>query len=162
MNGVTAVADTGARTCASGPSILEQLRIERRHLVPTSHCIQGVTQTNLNIWGVLLAKITAGNVSTNQVIYICENARGLYLSESALWGLGCISPSFPKKSTSSCSTLSSSQEKCSCPRRSPIPKRPSQIAVTPSEVNIKKFEEWILEYYKSSALIHVNTNLYHR
>ena len=148
---VTAVADTGAQTCASGPAILEHLGIERRHLVPTSHRIQGVTQSNLNIWGVLLAKITVGNVSTNQVIYICENARGLYLSESALRGLGCISPSFPKNSTSSCSTLSSSQEKCSCPRRSPTPKRPSQIPVTPSEVNVKKLEEWILEYYKSSA-----------
>ena len=90
-------------------------------------------------------------MSTNQVIYICENARGLYLSESALRGLGCISPSFPKNSTSSCSTLSSSQEKCSCPRRSPTPKRPSQIPFTPSEVNVKKLEEWILEYYKSSA-----------
>ena len=148
---LTAVADTGAQTCHSGPAILEHLGIERRHLVPTSHRIQGVTQSNLNIWGVLLAKITVGNVSTNQVIYICENARGLYLSESALRGLGCISPSFPKNSASSCSTLSSSQEKCSCPRRSPTPKRPSQIPVTPSEVNVKKLEEWILEYYKSSA-----------
>ena len=38
---VTAVADTGAQTCASGPAILEQPGIERHHLVPTSYCIQG-------------------------------------------------------------------------------------------------------------------------
>ena len=111
-----------------------------------------MTESNLDIWGVLLATLSTGNASSNQVIYICENARGLYLSESVRRDLGCISQGFPNDSITSCSTLTSLQEECSCQRRSATPKRPSQIPFPPTEANAKLIEEWILDYYKSSVL----------
>ena len=101
LTNVTAVADTGAQTCASGPELLEHVGIKRSHLILTSHRIRGVTQSNLDIWGVLLATISSGEAKTHQVIYICENAHGLYLSENALRDLGSISHSFPQLSSTS-------------------------------------------------------------
>ena len=145
----TAVADTGAKTCASGPALLKSIGIERKHLLPTSHRIKGITQSNLDIWGVLLATISVGEAKTNQVIYICENACGLYLSESALHDLGSISSSFPDSHV--ISSVTSSQETCSCPKRSLPPKRPEHIPFAPNEANVKKLEKWLLDHYGSSA-----------
>ena len=145
----TAVADTGAQTCASGPALLKSIGVERKDLIPTSHRIKGVTQSNLDIWGVLLATISVGEAKTNQVIYICENACGLYLSESALRDLHSISSSFP--ACDNISSVTSSKETCTCPKRSPPPKRPQQIPFTPNEANVEKLEKWILDYYSSSA-----------
>ena len=90
------VADTGAQTCASGPHLLTALGLEESDLIPTFHRIKGVTKSYLEIQGVLLAQISMGEWSTQQVIYICENASGLYLSEQALRDLGCIPASFPR------------------------------------------------------------------
>ena len=49
---LTAVADTGAQTCPSGPGILQSLGLTELDLIPTSHRIKGVTQSALNIPGV--------------------------------------------------------------------------------------------------------------
>ena len=159
---LTAVADSGAQTCASGPAILEQLGIEWSHLVPTSHHIQGVTQSNLNIWGVLMAKITAANVSTNQVIYICDNALGLYLSKPALQDLGCFSPSLPKNSTSWCSTLSSTQKECSCQDPFQHQNCPAKYLLHLLKQTWRSQRNGYSNITNQVPLILVNTNLYHR
>ena len=146
------LADTGAQTCASGPQILNALGIKQNDLIPTSHHIRGVTKSHLDIQGVLLAKISAGDHCTNQVIYICNNTSGLYLSQQALRDLKCIPKTFPNQDESSIQSLNSGDSPvCSCPSRSDPPVRPKQMPYPPTEENRERLQTWILDYFKSSA-----------
>ena len=55
----TAVAftDTCAQTCIAGLALLRKMNVERQSLIPTKHCIMGVTKSRLEILGILLAKV---------------------------------------------------------------------------------------------------------
>ncbi len=53
---VTCITDTGPQT--SGPEILSKLNIPKTYLIPTSHRIMGVTQSFMDIIGVIMVKIT--------------------------------------------------------------------------------------------------------
>ena len=143
---LTAVADTGAQTCASGPGILQSLGLTVSDLIPTSHRIKGVTQSALNIQGVLLARLSCGNRHSNQVVYICDNASDFYLSGSALRDLGCLPTSFPSSSNHFVLSSSSMAQETTCPclKRTKPPSRPSAIPYPPTENNIKKLETWIV------------------
>ena len=74
---VEAIADTGAQTCACGPEIIHALGLSEKDLVPTSHCINGVTTTAMDI-GVIFASICTKGAMTRQAIYVGNNIKGLF------------------------------------------------------------------------------------
>ena len=82
-------------TCTAGIDVLRHL-CPVEYLVPTRHRIVGITESSLHIIGMALLHITTeSGGETRQVVYISENIKGLYLSETALKELGVIDPDFP-------------------------------------------------------------------
>ena len=159
---IKCLADTGAQTCASGPELLEVLNMHPKYLIPTSHRIVGVTQSFMDIMGVALVKIEADGKSTNQVVYISRNIKGFFLSESAHLKLGIIPPTFPSPNNFSetpsmaagCEAKQPSNPSvasCGCPVRSGPPPPPTQLPFQPTPGNRERLEEWLLQYYASSA-----------
>ena len=69
---ITAIADTGAQTCSSGPKIQRILKCPDKRLIQTSHRIRGITDNPLDIKGVIFAKIRAGLRETHQMICVRE------------------------------------------------------------------------------------------
>ena len=61
---INACADTGAQTCASSPEILRLSNLDQSYLIPTSHIIVGVTQSGMDILGVLFLRIEAAGRTT--------------------------------------------------------------------------------------------------
>ena len=145
---ITAIADTGAQTCACGPDVLRKLGISESVLVPTSHSISGVTSSSVDITGVLFAALNANGKTSKQVIYVARNITGLFISMAALQELNCIPATFP---TPEISTLNISTSTCDCPTRESVPPRPKTVPYTPTKDNVKHLEKWILKYYASSA-----------
>ena len=151
--GVSALADSGAQTCACGLDVLHELGLEERHLIPTSHRIMGVTGTAMDISGVFLAKLTSGAGSTRQLIYVSKNTTGFYLSCQALRELGSLPSSFPTpaRDDSIIASASCDTAPCGCPQRSTPPPKPTKIPFEPIEENVHQLEAWILDYYKASG-----------
>ena len=78
---VQCLADTGAQTCVSDTSVLNTLGISVDSLLPTRHKLISATKNQLAVNGVIMAKFENGSHSSNQLLYICDNISGLYLSE---------------------------------------------------------------------------------
>ena len=57
--------------------------------------ISGASGTELDIQGVILARVQVGRMTTNQVMYVTSNPIGTVLSKKALIDLGIISKDFP-------------------------------------------------------------------
>ena len=144
--------DTGAQTCNMGLDVLKKLNIPISYLVKTKHRIGGVTQTSLEVMGSVFVKIRRGDEVTRQVIYVAKNILGLFLSQSALKDLKMIPSNFPFDTVTAASNeVQKEFAPCGCLKRSPPPVFPKEIPFAAVQQNREKLEQWILEYYKSSA-----------
>lgn len=141
------IADTGAQTCACGPEIIRELGLAEQDLVPTSHRINGVTSSAMDILGVVFATISANGATSKQSIYVGRNIKGFFLSVGCLHDLGCISSTFPLVMPTTIGALTT----CTCPTREAAPPRPQSMPFKPTKENIPKIEKWILDKYASSA-----------
>ena len=149
---ITAVPDTGAQTCSSGPELQKVLGCPDRFLVPTRHRIRGITEAPLQIKGVIFARIRVGSRETHQMIYVSENTTGFYLSESALKDLGILSCNFPNPpSKQNVATSDNGKAPCGCPRRTAVPSKPANIPFAPTEENKIHLKQWILKHFSSST-----------
>ena len=147
-----AFTDTCAQTCVAGREILTRTKMSQSWLIPTSHSIKGVTDQRLTILGLMLVEISLHSKSTYAVLYICENVKGLFLTESVQKRLGIISSSYPNVS-SACVQASGDPKiaPCGCQRRVEPPPPPEKIPFPPIEENTEKLREWIVETYAASG-----------
>ena len=154
---MTAIADTGAQTCTTGIHILKV--IPDTWLIPTKHKLRGVDNNFLPIKGVLFVDIFTNTKQTTQLLYVCENVSGMYLSQSALRELDIIHETFPnstvaatiKTSTQSTVPTTVPLASCGCPLRTDCPPTPPKLPFPATEENRHDLEKWILQYYSFSA-----------
>ena len=92
---IEAIADTGAQTCTAGTDLLKTISGAERWLLKTRHRIRGVNNVGLSVKGALIVDIQYHDKVTTQVIYICENVKQTYLSQTALKDLNIIGNKFP-------------------------------------------------------------------
>ena len=76
---IKAILDTGAQACACGPEMIRKIGVSEEDLVPTSHKINGVKSSSMDIAGVLFATLSANGLTSKQVIYVGRNIQGLFL-----------------------------------------------------------------------------------
>jgi len=93
--------------------------------------------------------------STRQIVYVAENANGLYLSETALRDLGIIPQTFPECNSNTSGIQSTGNTDhlapCGCLRRNITPSHPEKIPFPPTPSHRKDLEDWILHHFESSA-----------
>ena len=160
---VSIVADTGAQTCTSGQEILSSLKCPSSFLLKTRHRINGITKDGLDVMGALLIRITAGGRVTKQIMYICRNTSGVFLSQTALKQLGIIPNNFPEADSFPTATSQSyttctqqhlqkqARAKCGCFARTTTPDLPEKIPFDATEANRPALQAWIMEHFASSA-----------
>ena len=146
-------ADTGAQTCVSDPAILNSLGVSAESLMPTTHKIRSANHP-ISIMGALFVKFTFQDRSTCQMVYVCNDVTGIYLSEKAQIDLGIISESYPFVKCQQPSSIASNtpvNAACGCPARSKCPPRPNELPFPATVDNREKLQKWIIDYYSSSA-----------
>ena len=113
----------------------------------------GITSTKLDVKGVIPLHIEANGHHTRQVVYISNNIKGFYLSESALKDLVILDPSFPnQQSTSHANKVKYPTAPRGCHiLRSIVPDLPRTIPFPPREEYREKLHAWILDHYAASA-----------
>ena len=156
-----AFTDTCAQTCVAGRGLMLKFKLKEDMLIQTSHQIKGVTNQSLNILGILLVELSFKEAKTYGVFYICDNVKGIFLSESVQKRLGIISNAYPNVSNAFGQKVEAVKgvrakedsllADCGCPQRVEPPPPPERIPFEPSKENREKLEEWILAAYASSA-----------
>ena len=146
----SAITDTGCQTTTAGTEILKILNISESNLLKTRHGIVGITKNALEILGTFLAKITFKDKYCNQMVYVTSNPMGLFLSERACADLGIIDQNFPNISLAGRSK-SKLEHGCECIPRSKAPNMPDTMPFKPSEENIPKLKEWLIDVFSASA-----------
>ena len=134
------------------------MNVSKNFLLPTSHRIIGVTGKCLDIMGVIISEIKFNKV-TNNVVYVCDNVKGLFLSVKAQIELGLLPDGYPNVdclSSISISTLENLNSctllaECGCRLRTPPPERPGKLPFPSTTENVNKLEKWIVDRYSASA-----------
>ena len=103
--GINAISDSGCQTCTAGPEILRKLNCPPSYLVKTRHNIVGITESPLDIIGVLFLDIQLNTKTTKQMVYISKNCRGFFLSQTAMKDLHIIPNSFPQQTSSAFTSI---------------------------------------------------------
>ena len=148
---VSAITDTGCQTTTCGTEILKALNIPETDLLKTRHGIIGITDNALDILGTFLANITFNKKCCKQMVYVTSKPMGLFLSERACVDLGIIDEDFPNVSRAGASKSKPSNDGCECVLRSKAPDMPDEIPYEPSEENIPKLKEWLINAFSASA-----------
>ena len=147
---VTALADTGAQSCSSGPGLLTALGYPEKHLMKTRHAISGVAGNNLDILGALLVEIAVNGRLAKCMMYICRNEPSTILSEQTLIDLGIVKRTFPSTTPASVQVHSAATG-VPLPTSLFPPELPKSIPFAPTEENRESLESWIKRRYAASA-----------
>ena len=124
--------------------------------------MKAANNEGINIIGALPLRISGRSLSgsiltTRQLVYFTNRTNRLFLSKQACLALGIISVNFPtigealETSDTPTSPDSSMFRECQCPPREQPPPPPTSLPFAPTEENIDKLQNWLLNHYKSST-----------
>ena len=158
--------DTGAQMCVAGLDLVHQLGVKKGELFPVAAGIRAANGGSLGLIGGLLVTISGmgadGDVRySNQMVYISENLKKLFLSKECCGDLGIIGKRFPEIGSADNEESSNFHKcefinpkdpsKCECPTRVPTPDPPKSLPMPATEENIPKLKEFLIQYYSDSA-----------
>lgn len=156
-----AMADTGCQSCLSGLVLLQELGLNKTHLIPVKMKMRAANNKGIHIVGALPLQVSGASPSgkihvTKQIVYFTDDTSRLFLSKQACAMLGIISANFPTigETLNACSSPSDSmnpEHSCPCPERDLPPPPPTTIPYAPTAENCDKLEKWLLDYYKAST-----------
>ena len=151
------MADSGASVSMGGPKFMRSIGLSEADLAQSDLRLYGADDTVINLIGMVPVVIVDNKTKTEtrQFVYINEDASTLLLSLEACQDLGYVSDNFPDQGPepSQCAAKSGKNPECDCkcPTRERAPEVPTEIPVEPTPENIPKLEQWIRDYYASSA-----------
>ena len=170
---ISAVADTGAQSSLMGLKTFLACGFKKSDLIPVRKCLYAANNEGINILGAVFARITGFDSEGSQhhaaeMIYVSDSTDLFYLSRNGMEQLKIISADFPQiGSANAISTRQSSaadqvtlptpsvneekHENCKCLPREKPPARPSSLPFEPTEENVDKMKEWLINRYASST-----------
>ena len=166
----TATMDTGAQLTVVNVSELNALGIKLNSIFPLATTVNTVTKGSIDLVGGIFLRFSVCDPftkivrHTNQLCYVSKSVKGIYLSEEACEALGCISENFPtigscnameiKENVNSCKNTGVGQDNtaiCACPNRTLPPPDKPELPCEPTQENLNKLRQYILDRYASSA-----------
>ena len=120
------LADTGASICLGGRTYLRSLGLSEEALTPCDMTLCGANNSSIKVLGALLIEFSRGpaaqNLSSKQIVYICDGVVGALLSLEACVDLGLVQEEFPNTAAavqpnpceSNTGTSSAKNKDCDC------------------------------------------------
>ena len=127
-----------------GPQQLQLLNIQSSDLITCDHQIAVAGGFTIHATGWLNLTILLNEKSSQQKVYFSTKARRFFLSRQACMELDVVPSSFPfpPHHPNQVAMIDSSRT---------VPSRPSVIPFTPSEENIPKLKEYLLDKFARSS-----------
>ena len=144
---VDVLPDTGASLCVVGTTILHKLGIKPTTLNHTTRRIMTATGSKIHCKGWFRAKLSLGDNSTIQNVFVCENINRFYLSKKGCISLRIVHKDFPQP-------MKGTSEEKIAPQNglhTKLPKRPKEMPYQPTADNIPKLEKYLLDVFSKTA-----------
>ena len=154
---VMGMADTGCQSCLCGLQVVQDLGISERDLLPVTMSMRAANKGNIRILGAAIVRMSGRSQQgllheTRQIMYVTDNSDHLFISREACQALGMISEHFPAiGEMSQTLTAASVATKCECPLREPPPPPSTTLPFAPTEENVPKLKQFLLNRYKGST-----------
>ena len=162
---VSAMADTGCKSCLAGLKIVKKLGLSIKDLIPVDIKMHAADNHDIRILGATILRLSGENNkgeerSTRQMVYVTNNTDKLCLSREACIDLGIIPNTFPTmdeaEGTNPANSIrttdtSPPQQECQCPKRTKPPPIPTSLTHPATEANREKLQQYLLDYYNSST-----------
>ena len=122
VSGGQHLADTGASICLGGKAYLRSLGLSEDDLTPCDMTVCGANNSSIRVLGALLIEFSTGpnlsDLTTKQIVYICDGDAGALLSLKACTDLGLVREDFPQACTSA--SVASTGKRAECEYKSPV------------------------------------------
>ena len=177
---LTVMADTGCQSCLAGMNAIQQLGLSKDDLLPVTMTMSGAANDGIPLLGAVIVRFSGKTpsgteITTRQLVYVTDTTPHVFLNREGCTELGLISPVFPtigdipKEPNTSCQFVvdegktiqtpcvpglppaSGNTTPCGCPPRQKIPPKPTSLPYEPTEANREKLQQWLIDYYRSSA-----------
>ena len=153
---VQVMADTGCQSCLAGITILDQLWMSRKDLIPVTMKMHAANENQITILGAAILRFSGKTkedktIETRQIVYVTDSTSKIFLSREACVTLGIISQKFPTIGESTCSIGPSVNTSCPCPNREQPPPPPKYPPFPATMENRGRLQQYLLDYYKSST-----------
>ena len=155
------MADTGCQSCLASMKVIERLGLRKHDLIPVTMQMHAANNDGIKILGAVIMRFigkskTGRTLESRQVVYVTSASDKLFLSRETCTTLGIITKDFPTIGEASHIGGDGNESRatvptCDCPRRERPPPKPTQLPFPATEANRERLQQWLLDYYKSSA-----------
>ena len=174
-----AVADTGAMVCVAGPKLFKELGLNKRILSKCGN-LKDVADRYIEVWGYYQCCIELNGHQSYQNIYFIPTAKGCFLSLEACKELKLVHEGFPGQISSvGGRSVAATQRTCAIEQQQHVPshvppatttthqqhpatpvsptsyqqapQRHKQVPFPPSEENIERLQEWLLQHFSGNT-----------
>ena len=142
--------DSGASICLAGPQHMNMMNIVPHELIPCQKQVRAVGGSKLSCSGWLPIEFQIGDKTTKQPVYICNQVDRIYFSKKGCLDVSILPPSFPfpMASNESIHAISTHQNHLTTVS---LPVRPLQLPYAPTEENIPKLEQFLINQFRDTA-----------
>jgi hypothetical protein len=154
---IQGMADTGCQSCLCGLQTIKKLGItDIKDLIPVTMRMHAANKGSIKILGATIVRISGISKSgeqlqTRQLLYVTDSADKLFISREACASLGIISEGFPTIGETASLEENTTSTTCECPRRKLPSGLPTTLPFPPTEENVPKLTQYLLDYYSSST-----------
>ena len=153
--------NSGATICLGGLSHLNDMGFSTDNLIPSQKVVRTVGNFTLVCRGWLPVRFIVEGKETKQALYICDKVDRIYFSKGACVDVGILSPVFPHPMSCAESELSelhsaippvgTAVSACQPQPSVKLPVRPQCPPYPPTEENVTKLKEWLLDEFVTTA-----------
>ena len=153
--------DSGATICLGGLSHLNDMGFSTDNLIPSQKVVRTVGNFTLVCRGWLPVRFIVEGKETKQALYICDKVDRIYFSKGVCVDVGILSPVFPHPVSCAESKLSelhsvvppvgTAVSACQPQPLVKLPVRPQCPPYPPTEKNVPKLKEWLLDEFATTA-----------
>ena len=146
--------DSGATICLGGPKHLKKMGLSLNNLIPSRKIVRAAGGFTLTCQGWLPVEFTIQGRKTKQALYICNRIQRLYFSKAACIDVGILPANFPNPivipptHTNIAGIHDTTEPDTS---RNQLPERPHKIPFPPTENNVDRLKNWLLEQFSNTA-----------
>lgn len=166
---VSIIADTGAQSSLMGLKPFQKCGFKPSDLLPVKKKMIAANNEGINVLGAVFVRLagtdSAGNrLEAAEMVYVSDSTDFFYLSRNGMEQLHIISSNFPVvgevASVSASVSHDPSEVKtenpkpeilCDCPKRQQPPPRPTQLPFEPTDENVPRMRQWLLDRYAGST-----------
>ena len=145
--------DSGASICLAGPQHITALDLSTDELIPCSKTVTAVGGSQIKCMGWLPMSFSIGNHTTKQPLFISDKADRIYLSRKGCTELQILPPSFPyPMPAENINSFECHTQQTDIAKESrELPQRPSKIPYPPTEENVPKLKQFLVDTFKETA-----------